>query len=431
MTDDPMEGGEVLVKDGRIAGVGTNISDGLPDEPVTDLGHSAILPGFVNLHTHLDYTVVRGLVDDKPFFPWIRRLTEIGILLDYDDFLASARLGALQLVRSGVTTVADSSFSGAAVEAITEAGLSGAVFQETFGSDPSKDYSDQVDQLSDRIRELQSKTGDRLKVGVSPHSVYTASERLLRKIVDIASDMELPIAMHVAETVDESEFVELGEGPIAEFYRSLGYDIQLRHKTPVAYLHDLGILGKKTIAAHCVNLSEADIALLAEHETRIAHCPKSNAKLAVGVCPLDRIVSNGIVTGIGTDSAVSCNSMDMFEEMRFGVLRQRNATGKVDAMNAARILELATLGGATALGLDAEIGTIETGKRADMVVVDLSSPAAFPSPDPYSAIVYSCSASDVLLTIIDGHEVYNRGNYSRVDASEVYRAASIAAAKLP
>lgn len=430
MTDEPIESGEVLVRDGRIEAVGTDLSEGHPEEPVTDFGHAAILPGFINLHTHLDYTIARGLLNDELFFPWIRKLTEFAHILDYTDFLGSARLGVMQMVRSGVTTVADSSYSGAAAEAIAETGLRGAVFQETFGPDPAKDYSEQIDQLAERILELQVTVGDRITVGVSPHSVYTASEPLLRKVVDMASDMSIPMALHIAETSDESAFVRDGQGQWADFWRSLGFDVKAHHSSPVEYLHDLGILGPKTIAAHCVHISPQDLDILGHTETRVAHCPKSNAKLAVGTAPMADIVSRGIGTGIGTDSAVSCNSLDIFEEMRFALLAGRALTGRTDAMNARRILELATIGGAVALGLDQEVGTIELGKRADLAVVDLSSPSVFPDDDPYSALVYSCSASDVVLTLIDGVDVYNSGMYSRVDASDVRRQAGLSAAKL-
>lgn len=429
ITQDPIEGGEVLVRDGRIEAVGKDLSDAMPEEPVEDLGHAAILPGIVNVHTHLDYTLARGRFDDEPFFPWIRRLTELGVRMQYGDFLASARLGALQLVRSGVTTLGDSSFSGASVEAVAESGLRGVVYQEAFGPDPSVDYRDQVESLAERIGELRSLAGERLTIGISPHSIYTSSERLLRLLAQLAWDEGLPLAIHVAETREELDFVAEAAGPIADHYRRQGYDLQARRKTPVAYLHDIGILGEKTIAAHCVYVTDSDLDILAEERTSIAHCPKSNAKLGVGVAPLDRIVARGIATGLGTDSAASDGALDMFEEMRFAVLAQRAIRTDVGAMDAERIVELATLGGAIALGMEAEIGSLEPGTRADLVAVDLSSASTFPSPDPYSALVYCCSAADVVLTMVEGEVIYRSGKFSRVDADEVRRRAALSAAK--
>lgn len=430
ITREPIEGGEVLVRDGRIEAVGADLIDSMPSEPVEDLGHAVILPGLVNLHTHLDYTLARGLLDDDPFFPWVRRMTAIGAQLQYEDFLASARLGALQIVRSGVTTLGDSTFSGAAVEAAAEAGLRGVIYQETFGPDQSEDFRDQVDDLSLRIKELQAAAGDRIMVGVSPHSVYTSSERLLRLVADLARDEGLSIAIHVSETQEEVDFVQNASGQIAEFHRRFGYAIKPRGVSPVHYLHDIGILGERTVAAHCVHITHADLDILAEEQARVAHCPKSNAKLGVGIAPLEQIIERGIITGIGTDSAVSDNALDMFEEMRFAVLAQRAKRQDAAAMHAQRVLELATLGGAAALGLEAEIGSLEPGKQADMIAVDLASASAFPSPDPYSAVVYSCSASDVILSIVGGEVIYRSGEFTRVDQEEVRRCAALAAAKI-
>lgn len=430
MAGDPIRGGEVLVREGRIAAVGTDLASALSDEPVTDLGHAVILPGLVNLHTHLDYSVVRGVLDNEPFPAWVGRLTEIAKAFSYDDFLASARLGALQMVRSGVTTVADSSFSGAAVEAIVEAGLRGTVFQETFGPDPAADYGDQIVRLAERIVELKANACDSVNVGVSPHAVYTSSEPFLRRVADLVRDLDIPVAVHLSETEEESHLIESGTGQFADALRVRGFDVAARGMTSTAYLHDLGLLGPKTIAAHCVCVNQNDVDILAKSRTSVAHCPKSNAKLGAGIAPLADILKRGVATGIGTDSAVSDDSLDMFEEMRFAVLAQRAVKRDVSAMDARRVLELATLGGAMALGLDSEIGTLEPGKRADMVAVDLSSISTFPNDDPYSAVVYSCSAADVILTLIDGSEVYNSGSYSRVDASEVRRAATAVASRI-
>jgi 5-methylthioadenosine/S-adenosylhomocysteine deaminase len=430
MSGDPIEDGEVLVRNGRIEAIGTSVSEAMPDERVEDLGHVAILPGLVNVHCHLDYTIARGQIGDEPFLPWIRSMKKIGDKLEHSDFLSSARMGALQMVRSGVTAIGDSTFSGAVIQAAKEAGLRGIVYQETFGPDPSGEYQEQVDQLSDKIRELASVAGDRLTVGISPHSVYTSSERLLRLVADLARDDGLPVALHVAETQDEVVLIESAAGHIADLYRLFRFDFDARGMTPVEYLHEIGILGPKTIAAHCVHLTQSDMDTLAEEETRVAHCPKSNAKLGVGTAQLNSIVGRGIVTGIGTDSAASSDSLDMFDEMRFAVLVQRAVHSDVKAMDAKRVLELATLGGATALGMEQEIGSLEEGKRADLIAVDLSKPSAFPCADPYSAVVYCCSSSDVILNMIDGEIVYRSGEYSRVDASEIKLQASLAVAKL-
>lgn len=427
---DPIENGEVLVRAGRIEAIGANLSETMPDEPVEDLGQAAILPGLVNAHCHLDYTILRGMLDDEPFFSWIRLLTKYGKKMSYDDFLVSSRLGALQMIRSGVTAIGDSTYSGAVVQAAKEAGLRGTIYKETFGADPSKEYEPQIGELLDQIEELRSLAGNRISIGVSPHSVYTSSEKLLHLVADLARDKDLPVALHVSETKDEVVLIESATGHIADFYRLFQFDFTARGMSPIAYLQDIGILGRKTIAAHCVHVTESDLEILAKEEACVAHCPISNAKLGVGTAPLDNIVHMGITAGIGTDSAVSSNSLDMFQEMRFAVLAQRALHSNTTAMDSKRVLELATIGGAKALGLDAEIGSLEPGKKADMIAVDLSSTSAFPSPDPYSALVYCCSASDVTLNMIDGEVVYKSGKYTRVDAADIKQQAAQAASKL-
>jgi 5-methylthioadenosine/S-adenosylhomocysteine deaminase len=329
-----------------------------------------------------------------------------------------------------VNAIGDSSLSGAAVEAACQAGLRGIVYQETFGADPSKDYQQQTDELAEQVGELRQKAGDCITIGVSPHSVYTSSEKLLRMVADLARDEELPVALHVAETRDEVVLIESAEGHIADLYRLLQFDFTARGKSPIAYLHDIGLLGRKTIAAHCVHVTDSDLDILAETEACIAHCPISNAKLGVGTAPLHGFLQRGIITGLGTDSATSDSALDMFEEMRFAVYAQRMRENNVHAMDARRILELATLGGATALGLEAETGSLEQDKKADLIAVDLSSPAAFTAADPYSAVVYSCSAGDVMMNVIGGETVYRSGQYTRVDAAEIRRSAALSASKL-
>lgn len=430
ITQRVIEGGEVLVRHGRIEAIGTDLQSAAPDELVLDLGHAAILPGFVNTHTHLDYTFARGMGENAQFFPWIEKMTQLAGRTSYEDFLASCRMGALQLVRSGVTTLADITYSGAAVSAVREAGLRGIVYQETFGIDPNKDYSEQIDTLAENIHQLSEIAGDKIIVGVTPHTIYTSSERYLNQISELAFDENLPIAIHVAESMAEIEFIQNGTGPIADFHYQLGFDVKARHQSPVEYLHELGILGKRTLTIHCVHVSESDLATLAEKKSPIAHCPKSNAMLGVGIAPFADMISHGIVTGLGTDSAVSNNALDMFEEMRSAVFMQRAVHGDVQVMGAERILEIATLGGATALGLENEIGSLEPGKKADLIGVALSSASAFPSTDPYSALVYACSSSDVVLSVIDGEHIYEDGRYAKVDASEIRRDAAIAAAKV-
>jgi 5-methylthioadenosine/S-adenosylhomocysteine deaminase len=377
---------------------------------------AAILPGLVNAHTHLDYTIARGLIDGETFAGWILRIISCAARLQYEGFLTSARLGALQLVRTGTTTISDPSYSGAAVQAAADAGLRGIVYQETFGPDPS---ADDRARITDQIAALQSRAGERLRVGISPHSPYTSSAGRLRMSAELSRDHDLPMSVHIAETAAEVEFVRDGTGPLAEINRKFGLDFQATGMTPVEYFENVGMLQKNTVAAHCVHVSDGDIDILANTSTGLAHCPKSNARLASGIARFADMLRQGVRAGIGTDSAVSGDPLDMFEEMRTAVLMQRAVSQDVCSMNARTALESATIGGATALGLQDSIGSLEPGKRADIVAVDLSGTSAIPAPDPYSALVYSCSGSDVVMTMVGGEILYRFGRFARVDEEEI------------
>lgn len=424
---EPIHDGEVLVHGDSIAAVGMDLSRENPNEPLMDLGNAVILPGFVNTHTHLDYTLERGLCDDAAFFPWLLQLIQYGVQFDYNDFLASARLGALQLIRAGVTTIADATYSGAAVTATAETGLRGIVCQETFGADVPDGYEEDI--LS-KIALLRESAGDRVIVGVSPHSPYTSSEARLAAVAKLASDHNIRIIIHVSESCEEVQAIKDGTGPATEFGGQIGVQFRATGKTPTAYLKDLGILGDRTLAAHCVHLTDEDIDILAETKTGVAHCPKSNAKLGNGIAPFSKMYARGVRVGIGTDSAASGDPLDMNDEMRFAVLLQRASLEDTYAMDARRVVEAVTLGGARALGLDNIIGTIEPGKRADITAVDLSGMSSFPISDPYSALVYSCSAADVMLTMVDGEVLYHSGEYLKSDADAIKSGASESADKL-
>lgn len=426
ITSEPIDNGEVLVHGAEIKAVGRNLVADYPDEPVKDLGNAVLMPGFINTHTHLDYTVMRGLIDDASFFPWVQKLIQYGAQFQRDDFLASARLGALQMVRAGVTTIVDASYSGAVVDAAKEAGLRGLICQETFGADVPEGYAEEI---IGRIESLQATAGDRITVGVSPHSPYTSSETRLEAVAKLAQKNDLWIIIHIAETTEELQCIKDGTGPAADFGGQIGVKFRATGKTPVEYLHDLGILGNRTLAAHCVHVNESDIQILAEIGTGVAHCPKSNAKLGNGIAPFPEMISAGVRTGIGTDSAASGDPLDMNDEMRFAVLLQRAASEDAYIMDSRRVVEAATIGGAKSIGLEGVIGSLETGKRADMVAVDISK-SAFPASNPYSALVYSCSSTDVVLTIVDGDILYDSGQFSRVDEQEVRDLAGISVQKL-
>ena len=424
---EPIENGEVIVGGGRI--IETRAAR--PNtEPTRDFGAAILLPGLVNVHTHLDYTAMRGLLEDMEFGAWIQGLQSRKMALTPEDWTASAIWGAAEAVAGGVTTIGDCTDSGAACAGALALGLGGVIYQEVFGIDESQSVEIIVQNLHRKIELLkQDSAGSRLQIGVSPHSPYTVRPELFHALKVYVSAENLRLCIHAAESRAEAELLLHGIGPIAEMYKRRGIQWTPPEMSTVAYLDSFGLLGPETLLVHGVQSAASDRHILASRNFGWAYCPKSNAKLGNGAAPLGLMgrkpPENLPPTpdtrhpipriGIGSDSVASNNAMDLFEEMRFGVLMQRGVRHKINALTARESVEMATLGGARALGMEAEIGTLEPGKRADLCVVSLNALHAAPAYDPYSALVYAASASDVICTVISGEIKYDA---SRGDAPE-------------
>ncbi len=398
---EPIENGAVRVEDGRIAAVGTQDELGRG----THSPESAIVPGFVNAHSHLEYAVYAGFGDGLPFAPWILIHVERKGRLDFEEMAAIARLGAAECLRSGVTTVGDASFSGAAAVACAELGLRAVVYLEVFGRT--------AEQLETRFavnrERIESALSERVRLGISPHAPYTCSPELYAACLELG----LPVATHLSESPDEDLWMRLGEGawePVADALPPPP------GKSGVRLLAEHGLLDPSLTAAHCVTVDEEEIALLAEHDVAVVHCPRSNAYLGCGVAPLTTLREAGLRVGLGTDSPASTPSFDFFDELRAAVVAARARELRPEVLTASEALELATAGSARALGLDGEIGTLEPGKRADLTVVSLAGSPYLPWEDPAAAVVFGGSPDRVLATLVDGETRYDR---ERFDWQEV------------
>ena len=423
----PIENGEVVVENGLISAVRTRQT---PAAECRDFGEAVLLPGLVNAHSHLEYTALRGFLEDVPFFPWIRALTAAKASLTADDWLWSARLGAMECAASGITTLGDNTDAGATMQVLSESGQRGIVYQELFGIDDREPAGPIMEALGVKIAAHQQFASDRVQVGVSPHALYTIRPALFAAINDYVQANGLSTSIHVAESPAESALTERGEGPFAEMYARRGITWRTPHLTPTAYAGSLGALGPQALAVHCVHQDSADIDLLAASGAAVIHCPKSNAKLGAGIAPLAAwLRTEDLRVGLGTDSAVSNNSLDLWEEMRFALLLQRASLEDVEAVTARDVLHLATLGGANAMGLSSRIGSLTPGKQADVIAVRLDQPHAVPATDPYSALVYSACASDVLFTLCAGEIIYDSGVWPTLDKSAIYKNVWAARAK--
>jgi 5-methylthioadenosine/S-adenosylhomocysteine deaminase len=388
----PIPDGAVAIEDGQIDAVG----------PAAELGEgrhfadAAIIPGFVNAHSHLEYAVYAGFGDGLPFGDWIGLHVERKSRIGLEDMEDIARLGAFECLRSGITAVGDCSFSGAAATACADLGLRGTVYLEVFG-ETADAVTERFEPMRERIAGVLS---DQVRLGISPHAPYTCSLELYRA----CDELGLPIATHLAESGDENEFLRTGGGGWEAFADLL---VKPLGTTGIRALADAGLLGSRVLAAHCVMADEEEIALLAEHDVAVAHCPRSNALLGLGIAPVAELLAAGVRVGIGTDSPASTPSFDLFEELRTAVALARLRDGGPTAMSAERVLELATLGSAATLGLDGELGSLEPGKQADIAVVSLAGSPYVPWEDPAAAVVMGGSASRVLLTVVGGEVRYD------------------------
>jgi 5-methylthioadenosine/S-adenosylhomocysteine deaminase len=405
----PIEGGAVVVEHGRIVAVGSAAELG----STVHYRDAVIVPGFVNAHTHLEYAVYGGFGDGLgDFAEWISLHVQRKARIGWDEFVDIARLGAAQCLASGVTTVGDCSYSGAAAVACAELGLRAIVYLEVFGVDVGLGL-ERFARIRDRAAAAFS---DRVRPGVSPHAPYSVSLDLYVACAELG----LPIATHISESESEVVYLTTGEGAWGAYRDLLA---PLPGQTGTRLLAANGLLGPQVVAAHCVWVDEGEIELLAATRTGVAHCPRSNAALGCGVAPLSELRAAGVQVGIGTDSPASAPSLDFFEELRAALLSARARARRPDALTAAESLELATLGSARALGLDREIGSLVPGKRADLTVVSLAGSPFLPVEDPAAAVVFGGSPDRILATFVDGEARYEKGGFEWQELTAAARSA--------
>jgi 5-methylthioadenosine/S-adenosylhomocysteine deaminase len=368
-----------------------------------DAAGRVVLPGLINTHTHLWLSLLRGVSDDLTLFPWLRALGPRTSAMDEPALLRATYFGLAESLRSGTTCVceccryAPDLTARVADELGCRVVVGGMPPSEMFGEPVPHDYPRLVSAA--RAAAERHRDGKRL---VSPwlgaHSVYNCSAEFLRTAKRQADACGYDFYIHLAECRDEVEWVRQRTG-----------------RTPVQYAADLGLLDPRTVAVHCVWLTDDDVRVFRESGARIAHCPVSNAKLASGVAPIERYRRAGIAVGLGTDSMVSNNTLSMFQEMRFAVLIQRAAREDVTALRAGDALRMATCDAARVVGLEHEIGSIEEGKRADLVVLRSTHPGPLTRDVAVSDVVYAAQRDEIEAVYVEGERVLDRGRLTRID----------------
>lgn len=372
-------------------------------------GH-ALLPGLVNIHTHAAMTLMRGLADDVPLMTWLQQHiwpTESGHASSafvYDGTL----LACAEMLRAGITCFNDMYFfPDAAARAVLDAGMR-AMLGMILIEFPSA-YAGDADAYLHRGLEIRDALRDEslLKFCLAPHAPYTVSDGSFAKVLTYAEQLNVPIHMHVHETRDE-----------------IDQSIAQHGLRPIKRLARLGLLGPNFIAVHAVHLEQDEIALFAQQGCHVAHCPTSNLKLASGFCPIGRLMKAGVSIGLGTDGAASNNRLDLFGEMRLAALLAKATSEQADTLPAHDALAMATINGAHALGLDNEIGSLEVGKAADIIAIDLSSLETTPCYDAASHLVYAASREHVSHVWVNGELLVEDRMLTRLDTENIRRSAS-------
>lgn len=411
ITSAPIDDGAVAVNGEVIEAAGkfSDLAAKFNDAEIIDHGDSAIIPGFVNCHSHLEITAMRGMLDDveDDFRSWLLKLNSIRAEMTDDAIADAAYLGALEGAAAGITCFGDIGRMGiAGMSALKRAGLRGVLYQETEFSPDNRTADDDLKKLLDKFESLQKVATDLVSVGLSPHSPYTVGSELFQKIAQISIIYKVPLSIHAAESANEDDLLIRGEGFFTDFYEKMGVEWNSPHCSTIDYLNRLGVLAARPLLGHCVRVSDDDIDRIASTGSAIAHCPRSNAKFGHGAAPFEKFLDANIAVGLGSDSVASNNSCDLIEESRFAALTARNRADSKRFIDAAEVLYTATLGGARAMRLDDKIGSLDKGKFADMAIISLDTPANRPHGEITSAIVFSASGRDIRETIVAGKTVY-------------------------
>jgi len=407
----PIPDAAICIKDGKITGLkrteGRDVSPAIGVE-IIDARDAIVMPGLVNAHTHAAMSIFRGLADDLPLKQWLfeKIFPAEARFLNPETVYWGSLLACLEMIASGTTSFADGYFfEDETAQAVHESGLRALVAQGVIDF-PAPGVEDPKENLR-TARDFLTRWGgfsSLITPGIFCHSPLTCSDRTLRRAWEICREFDVPLQIHLSETLDETN----------EIMKRVG-------KRPVHYLDELGLIDNRLIAVHAVHLNEEELECLRASDVKVAHVPESNMKLCSGVARASEMVKIGLKVGLGTDGCASNNNLDLFQEMDTAAKLSKVFDGDPVSLKAKTVLKMATTWGAALLGLEREIGTIEVGKKADIIVVDIHSPHLCPVYDPISTLVYSANGGDVRDVIVDGKILMKNREFIRLDSAEIMK----------
>lgn len=407
-SDSPLQSMRTLaIKNGKIHDIGPteNLTEQYEAPSVLDASNRLVMPGLINTHTHSPMTCFRGLADDLPLMEWLtQHIFPVEACMDQEQIYWSSMLACLEMIRSGTTTFCDGYFFAKQVaRAAHESGMR-AIVGEAFLQFPTINYGNDIEKGYQYVEEMfaQFKSHPRIDVALLPHAPYTCTDEILKRCAEMARKNEALLHIHLCETQQE----------VQDSLSKLGM-------TPVQYLDSLGVLGPNVLAAHCVWLEKEDLALLSQRGVGVAHNPESNMKLASGVAPVHEMLEQEIPVGLGTDGCASNNDLDLFGEMRSCALLHKVSQLDSTRLPAQQVLKLATQGGVDVIGKGKQLGSLNPGRLADLITINLQAPHLMPLHNIHSQLVYATRGSDVCDSVIHGKIVMRNQKVLTMDEDEI------------